>query len=134
MGMATILIFGEDLPSATTTGLGSSLDKYGEGKGWIPREESEEMWIKHIGVRDGGGGAAAPPPIRGVCRPEFGQRVDIIRAKHNTCLNNTNLGPVTGVNGRKHEFRVCYCSYRKKSCHPQNMDPGKFQPLPPPPH
>ena len=46
--MATILIFGEDLPSATTTGLGSSLDKYGEGEGWIPREESEEMWIKQV--------------------------------------------------------------------------------------
>ena len=27
-------------------------------------------------------------------------RVDIIRAKHNTCLNNTNLGSVTAVNGK----------------------------------
>ena len=51
-----------------------------------------------IGVRDGG---QVPPPIRAVCRHEFGQRVDIIRAKHNTCLNNTNLGSVTGVNGKK---------------------------------
>ena len=51
-----------------------------------------------IGVRDGGQG--------GSCPPQFGQfvdihsdRVDIIRAKHNTCLNNTNLGSVTAVNG-----------------------------------
>ena len=45
-----------------------------------------------IGVRDGGqaaGGQLPPPPIRAVCRHEFGQRVDIIREKHNTCLNNT---------------------------------------------
>ena len=27
-------------------------------------------------------------------------RVDIIRAKDNTCLNNTNLGSVNGVNGK----------------------------------
>ena len=63
-----------------------------------------------IGVRDGGQGGSCPPPIRGVCRHEFGQRVDIIRTKHNTCLNNANLGSVTAVNGKKHEFRVCYCS------------------------
>ena len=56
--------------------------------------------LRPIGVRDGGGGAAAPP-IRAVCRHEFGQTVDIIRAKHNTCLKNTNLGSVTGVNGKK---------------------------------
>ena len=49
----------------------------------------------------GGAGGAVAPPIRAVCRHEFGQRVDIIRAKHNTCLNNTNLGSVTGVNGKK---------------------------------
>ena len=54
-----------------------------------------------IGVRDGGAGGAAAPPIRAVCRHEFGQRVDIIRAKHNTCVKNTNLGSVTAVNGKK---------------------------------
>ena len=43
-----------------------------------------------IGVRDGGAGGGSCPPIRAVCRHEFGQRVDIIRAKHNTCLNKTN--------------------------------------------
>ena len=45
-----------------------------------------------IGVRDGGsgGGGSCPPPIRAVCRHQFGQRVDIIRAKHNTCLINTS--------------------------------------------
>ena len=54
-----------------------------------------------IGVRDGGGrGAAAPPPIRAVCRHEFGQRGDIIRAKNNKCSNNTNLGSVTAGNGK----------------------------------
>ena len=57
-----------------------------------------------------GGRGAAAPPIRAVCRHEFGQRVDIIRAKHNTCLNNTNLGSVTAVNGKKNSFRVCYWS------------------------
>ena len=31
----------------------------------------------------GAGGGQLPPPIRAVCRHEFGQRVDIIRAKHN---------------------------------------------------
>ena len=45
---------------------------------------------KHRRTGRGGRGAAAPPPIRAVCRHEFGQRGDIIRAKHNTCLNNTN--------------------------------------------
>ena len=56
----------------------------------------------HIGVRDGGGGqgGSCPPPIWAVCRHEFGQRVDIILAKHNPCLNNTNLGSVTAVNGK----------------------------------
>ena len=95
-----------------------------------------------------GGRGGSCPPIRAVCRHEFGQRVDIIRAKHNTCLKNTNLGYVTAFNGKKYEFRVCYCSYRKKFCHPAeygsrkisattpppplNMDPGKFLLLPPP--
>ena len=71
---------------------------------------SEQAWItgyRHgtrIGVRDGG---AAAPPIRAVCRHEFGQRGDIIRAKHNTCLKNTNLGSVTAVNGIKNRI---YCS------------------------
>ena len=51
--------------------------------------------VVYIGVRDGG---SSPPPIRAVCRHTFGQRVDIIRAKHNTCLNNTNLGYVTAGN------------------------------------
>ena len=60
-------------------------------------------WTTAIGVRDGGqGGQLPPPPIRAVCRHEFGQRVDIIRAKHNTCLNNMNLGSVTAVKGKKH--------------------------------
>ena len=54
----------------------------------------------HTGVREGGRGGSCPP-IRAVCRYEFGQRGDIIRAKHNTCLNNPNLGSVTGANGKK---------------------------------
>ena len=51
-----------------------------------------------IGVRDGGGGGGRG----GSCPPQFGQfvdtnsgRVDIIRAKPNTCFNNTNLGSVS---------------------------------------
>ena len=55
-----------------------------------------------------------------VCRHEFGQRVDIIRAKHNRCLNNPNLGSVTAGNGNN-------------SATPENMDPGKCLLLPPPP-
>ena len=77
---------------------------------------------KHTHRRTGrGAGGGSNPPIRAVCRHEFGQRVDIIRAKHNTCLNNTNLGSVTAVNG-------------KNPATPQNMDPGKnFGYYPPPP-
>ena len=52
---------------------------------------------RHRRTGRGAGGAAAPP-IRAVCRHEFGQRVDNIRAKYNTCLNNTNSGSVTAVN------------------------------------
>ena len=100
-----------------------------------------------IGVRDGGLGQL-PPPIRAVCRHEFGQRVNIIRAKHNTCLNNTNLGSVTAVNGTKntnlgyvtavngkimppHRIGIPenFCYYPPP---PQNMDPGKALVLPPP--
>ena len=93
------------------------------GPGWgreghITKATLHVLWS--IGVRDGGqGGSCPPPPIRAVCGHEFGQRVDIIRAKHNTCLNYTNLGYVTAVNG-------------KNSATPQNMDPGKFPLLPPP--
>ena len=85
-----------------------------------------------IGVRDGGQGAAAPP-IRAVCRHTFGQRAKIIRAKHNTCLNNTNLGYVTGVNGKNSATTTesgaeNFCYYPP----PLNFDPGKFLLLPPP--
>ena len=57
------------------------------------------------------------------------QRVDIIRAKHNTCLNNTNLGSVTGVNGNNSGTNI---SATTPSPPPQNMDPGKYLLLPPP--
>ena len=41
-----------------------------------------------------------PPPQFGMFVDNtFGQRVNIIRAKHNTCSNNTNLGSVTAVTG-----------------------------------
>ena len=88
--------------------------------GWTCEEKISINTYAFIGVRDGGGqGGQLPPPIRAVCRHEFGQRVDIIRAKHNICLNNPNLGSVTGVNG-------------KNPATPQNMDDGKFLLLPPP--
>ena len=80
----------------------------------------------------GGGGGAAAPPIRAVCRHEFGQRVDNIRAKYNTCLNNPNLGSVTAVNGKKDEFRVCYCCKRKKFCHPTEYGSRKISATTPP--
>ena len=84
--------------------------------------------VVYIGVRDGG---SSPPPIRAVCRHTFGQRVDIIRAKHNTCLNNTNLGYVTAGN------KFCHYPYphrigRSATTPPLNMDPGKCLLLPPP--
>ena len=77
-----------------------------------------------IGVRDGGAGGTTAPPIRAVCRHEFGQRVEIIRAKHNTCLNNTNLGSVTNMDPGK---------FLLLPPPPLNMDPGKLMLLPPPP-
>ena len=89
-----------------------------------------QRFCENIGVRGGGQGGQLPPPIRAVCGHEFGQRGDIIRAKHNTCLKNlnllqltektTNLGSDAAVNG-------------KNSATPQNMDPGKCLLLPPPP-
>ena len=56
----------------------------------------------HAHSRTGrGGGRGGSPPIRAVCRHEFGQRVDIIRAKPNRCLKNTNSGSVPVVNEKK---------------------------------
>ena len=50
-----------------------------------------------IGVRDGGSGGGSPPPIRAVCRHQFGQRVDIIRAKQKfTCFPRSLLRYVSG--------------------------------------
>ena len=65
--------------------------------------------------------------------PQFGQfvdinsgRVDIFRAKHNTCLINTNLGSVSAVNGknsattpptekkRRDEYESKYKRYKNK--------------------
>ena len=87
-----------------------------------------------MGVRDGGAGGAAAPPIRAVCRHEFGQRVDIIRAKHNTCLKNTNLGYVTAVNGKKPTHLGSVTGVNGNNpVTPHNMEPGKFLLLPPPP-
>ena len=53
------------------------------------------LWRRHRRTGRGGQGGAA------VCGHEFWQRVEIIRAKHITCLKNTNVGSVTGVNGKK---------------------------------
>ena len=50
--------------------------------------------------RGGGGAGGGAAPIRAVSRHEFGQRVDIIRAKDNTCFKNRNLGSVTVVTGK----------------------------------
>ena len=80
-----------------------------------------------------GRGQLPPPPIRAVCRHEFGQRVDIIRAKHNTCLNNMNFGSVTAVNGEKHEFRVCLLQLTEKFCHPTEYGSRKISATTPPP-
>ena len=74
------------------------------------------------------GRGADAPPIRAVCRNELGQFVEMIGAKHNTCLNKTNLGSVTAVN------LGSVTAVNGKNCAtPQNMDPGKFLLLPPPP-
>ena len=79
-----------------------------------------------------GAGGGSCPPIRAVCRHEFGQRVDIIRAKHNICLNYTNLGSVTAVNGKNTNLGPVTAVNWTNSATPQNMDPGKFLLLPPP--
>ena len=67
------------------------------------KQGSAYICCTHRRTGRGAGGAVAPP-IRGVCRHEFGQRVEIIRAKQNTCLNNTNLGCGTAVNGKKNRI------------------------------
>ena len=85
-----------------------------------------------IGVRDGGLGKLPPPPIRAVCRHEFGQRFDIIRAKHNTCLNNTNLGSVTAVNGTKNTNLGSVTAVNGKIQPPHRI--GIPENLLPPPH
>ena len=98
---------------------------------------------KSIGVRDA---RTAAPPIRAVCRHEFGQRVDIIRAKDNTCLNNTNLGSVTAVNGEKPRIEGLLLQLTEKIlpphriwisenvCYypPHRIHPGKTRSAPPP--
>ena len=81
---------------ATFLAIANNTNKYAGVRQFVDWSETAV-----IGVRDGGAGGGSCPPIRAVCRHEFGQRVDIIRAKHNTCLNNTNLGSVTAVNGEK---------------------------------
>ena len=100
--------------------------------------------VVYIGVRDRGRQLA--PPIRAVCRHTFGQRVDIIRAKHNTCLNNTNLGSVTAVNGTNSATTpppnrtFCYYSppteYGSRKClllpPPHRIHSGKTRSAPPP--
>ena len=109
------------------------------------RAIAQRCVLTAIGVRDGGAGGAAAPPIRAVCRHEFGQRVNIIRAKHNTCLNNTNLGSVTGVNGKNPNLGSVTVGKGKNSATPflplpppppLNMDPGKWKisATTPPPH
>ena len=98
-------------------------------------------WYDHRRAGRGGAGGGSCPPIRAVCRHTLGQRVDIIRAKHNTCLNNTNLGSVTGVKGNisatsgttppPNWARKISATTPPPSL---NMDPGKFMLQPPPPH
>ena len=58
--------------------------------------------------------------------------MDIIRAKHNTCLNNTNLGSVTGVKGKNTNLGSVTAVNGKNPAPPLNMDPGKCLLLPPP--
>ena len=77
----------------------------------------DSAWMMLIGVRDGGQGGGA------VCRQTFGQRVDIIRAKHNTCLNNTNLRYVTAVNVNT-----------SATTPPHRIHSGKTRSAPPPPN
>ena len=87
------------------------------------RHEPDSSYHRRTGR--GAGGSCPPPPIRAVCRHTFGQRVDIIRAKHNTCLNNTNLGYVTAVNGNN----------SRTTPPPHRIVRGKyFCYYPPPPH
>ena len=81
-----------------------------------------------------GRGGSCPPPIRAVCRHEFGQSVDIIRAKHNTCLNNMNLGSVTAVNGKKPRIEGLLLELSEKILAPHIIwIPGNFCYYPPPP-
>ena len=54
---------------------------------------------RRTGRGGGGQGGQLPPQFRQFVDMNSG-RVDIIRAKHNTCLNNTNFGSVTTVNGK----------------------------------
>ena len=108
-----------------------------QGSKMADQELKIKAQLQQLNARDGGAGgqgAAAPPPIRAVCRHEFGHRVYIIRAKHNTCLNNTKLGSVTAVNGKKTRIYGLLLELTDKILPPpQNLDPGKFLLLPPPP-
>ena len=56
------------------------------GSSSLGHSTSNEMTI---GVQDGGSGGAVAPPHFGQFVDINSGRVDIIRAKHNTCLINT---------------------------------------------